>query len=447
MSFSPLLEALQRYGPLPSKLLRQRLRASQSSFQRETEALQDHLIRLGKARATRWAARREIDGLLTPIPVYEVDSVGTVALLATLYPVEPFGHAVVPADPSAPLRFVQADPSELSQVQSLDLPWFLQDQKPEGYMGRAWLSAHPELNYPANLHTWTGNDVLRYLAHHGDQAPGSLLIGADSKVRFERSAPPVATPEEQVAALYPQRAHAALTGAPHGAPAGGEQPKFTARISSAEGHVHDVIVKFTAPTNTDPGRRWADLLTAEHVAHQVLEAIGVSSCTSRIVDVGQRRFLEVQRFDRHGERGRSGVVSLHPFDRSGAGSQNRSWSLVTQHLVADGELSSQDHETVRWLEAFGHLIANTDMHLGNLSLLHQGGRITGLAPVYDMLPMFHTPRRTGEVVDTLYPPWQQLNEAPGSAIEAARLFWATLVQRPDISDRYRALAQAQHDLI
>ena len=64
-----------------------------------------------------------------------------------------------------------------------------------------------------------------------------------------------------------------------------------------------------------------------------------------------------------------------------------------------------------------------------------------------MLPMYHAPRRTGEVVDTLYNPWQAIQSAPPSAIAAARLFWATVTERADISDRYRALAQAQHRLI
>jgi hypothetical protein len=48
---------------------------------------------------------------------------------------------------------------------------------------------------------------------------------------------------------------------------------------------------------------------------------------------------------------------------------------------------------MRWLDAFGELIGNTDRHFGNLSFFvgEAGALSLRLAPVYDMLPMVFAP--------------------------------------------------------
>ena len=46
------------------------------------------------------------------------------------------------------------------------------------------------------------------------------------------------------------------------------------------------------------------------------------------------------------------------------------------------------------LEAFASLIANSDRHYGNISLLRAQGAWQ-LAPAYDMLPMFYAPTAQG----------------------------------------------------
>src|SRR5690606_41232569 len=56
-----------------------------------------------------------------------------------------------------------------------------------------------------------------------------------------------------------------------GSSAGGEQPKFLARLLDGSGAERSVLVKFSAPMDQTPGRRWADLLACEWLALEILD--------------------------------------------------------------------------------------------------------------------------------------------------------------------------------
>ena len=112
---------------------------------------------------------------------------------------------------------------------------------------------------------------------------------------------------------------------------------------------------------------------------------------------------------------------------------------MTARLVREKRLTEADHQRVVWLQAFGALVANTDMHLANLSLTVRGTRIRGLAPVYDMLPMHFAPRVNGEIVDT---PWRPIVEG-GVANEVAARYWREVASRSDVSGAFRRIADRQ----
>lgn len=135
-------------------------------------------------------------------------------------------------------------------------------------------------------------------------------------------------------------------------------------------------------------------------------------------------------------------MSLAALDRTGVARDLRRWSLGTALLVRDGRLAAGDHERVEWLEAFGNLIANTDMHPGNLSFGMRGTRLAGLAPVYDMLPMFFAPRH-GELPVEVYSPGTERDSFPDSAIEAAAALWEQVGASPLVSDGFKRLADRQ----
>lgn len=107
-------------------------------------------------------------------------------------------------------------------------------------------------------------------------------------------------------------------------------------------------------------------------------------------------------------------------------------------------LTAQDAAHLRLLEAYGVLIANTDRHYGNISLLLEGDDWR-LSPTYDMLPMLYAPVN-GELVARdfkarpLHPTRAMLTEwAQAKALAA--VFWRVVARDTRISPGFQAIAQ------
>jgi hypothetical protein len=104
-------------------------------------------------------------------------------------------------------------------------------------------------------------------------------------------------------------------------------------------------------------------------------------------------------------------------------------------------INHETREQIHLLYAFGHFIANTDMHFGNLAFYFEDFKLQGLAPVYDMLPMFYMPVRD-EVVQREY----QLKPLIGIEIDMvnranfmAKKYWQSILQCNSISHDFRKL--------
>jgi hypothetical protein len=119
------------------------------------------------------------------------------------------------------------------------------------------------------------------------------------------------------------------------------------------------------------------------------------------VDIGPRRFLEVERFDRVGQLGRRAVHSLTSLDSEFVGDAVSPWPVLAVRLVTSGVITSEAAEVATILYAFGVLIGNADMHNGNLSFISERGRPYEIAPAYDMLPMAFRPGSGGNLPDKL----------------------------------------------
>jgi hypothetical protein len=231
---------------------------------------------------------------------------------------------------------------------------------------------------------------------------GNLLLGDLARERFVNALAPVAVG----ANAYPRLAAQALTQGDTWSSAGGEQPKFCAY--TGRGHV---LVKFTVADDNAIAARTRDLLLAEHLALETLAARGAAAAVSHVVDikvnvgvdvVGVQRFLELERFDRAGTHGRQALFSLACLDGEFVGNATAPWPVVTRELAKQKLITERAHAGATLLYAFGTLIANTDMHAGNLSFVggDQGGPFE-LSPAYDMLPMAFSPSAGGVMRDTL----------------------------------------------
>src|SRR5690606_21128255 len=163
-----------------------------------------------------------------------------------------------------------------------------------------------------------------------------------------------------------------IAAGPAGSSARGEQPKFLATLQPQG---TPMLVKFSPPLGTEVGRRWADLLVCEHLAHGVVAGAGLPAARSGLVITSERMFLEVERFDRT-PHGRQGFVSMRALDMELVGGL-RSWSDTAVELQRQGRIDAIAARAISWLELFGHLIANTDMHGGNLAFLCDGERLGG----------------------------------------------------------------------
>ena len=312
------------------------------------------------------------------------------------------------------------------------LPPFAEDMSPQGYMGRSFSWRHPDLDLPPSINDWNDDHRLIALARRGEDCTGDLLLGEESLDRFLAGRPEATSPEH-----YPTLAAASAQSQP-GSSAGGEQPKFAA---FSEGR--HVLVKFTAGDRSDLSQRWRDLLWCEQAALGSLRQAGFKAARARCLDVAEQRFLEVERFDRVGARGRQPVLSLGAIDDEYFGHRD-SWSKAARRMAEAGHLSPEEGRRLRWLDVFGGLIGNTDRHFGNITLFAYAPHHYRLAPVYDMLPMFLAPA-SGQLVERAFnppPPTSETLEVWHEAAHWAVSYWEQIAQSPEVSDLFRNIASS-----
>lgn len=369
-------------GPQTGTQMAKDMGISQPTATRALAAMGDEVMKIGQKKGSRYVLRDAGRGF-GDVPVFRVDAQGKLAELGVLTPVRPDGFV-----------FTQADGL---QVHSDGLPWWLLDMRPQGYLGHAYATRYgAELGLSNTLKEWTDSHALRALLVHGHDLVGNLLLGSIARDKFMAMPEPIVLPLADKPAAYARMAVGASQGESPGSSAGGEQPKFTAYADTGDGPRH-VLVKFSEKLDSPVSQRWRDLLLAEHLALSTLRQAGVSAATSAVIDHEGQRFLEVQRFDRVGALGRQALVSLSALDAEFVGAAHQPWPLVVKQLETQGVVTREAAEACEVLWAFGVLMANTDMHGGNLSFVSEQGRPFHLAPAYDMTPMAFAPSSSGKL--------------------------------------------------
>jgi hypothetical protein len=413
-----LLNHLLRNGVTPGGELCRALGISPATLSRIIARYPDKVLRLGRTRGVRYGAYRSVAGISSRVPVYRVDQSGEPRPAATLHLLARGEHWLERQDGGGDFF--------------AGLPPVVVDMAPQGYLGRNFADHHQGLGLPRLLRDWNDDHRLIAVARRGEDCPGDLILGEESLDRF------LSQDRTQVRrSLYPMLAEGSAAGG--GSSAGGEHPKFTACVGGRQ-----LIVKFTPGDASPSDRRWRDLLVCESLALAVLREGGIPAAEAEVVDQGERRFLEVERFDRLGQRGRRGFLTAGPLDDDLYGMRD-SWPAMAVRLAADRLLPVEDARRIRLLEAYGQLIANTDRHFGNLGFFADGllhAPPSRLSPAYDTLPMAFSPR-SGIVPELQMPPqharsgtlevWQQ---ARGLAAE----FWRRAAGDARISAEFRAAA-------
>lgn len=412
----------------------QRLGCSQPTLSRLVRAAGAQVLTLGKAQKTRYARARLVQ-VEQPLPVTRIDDAGMPHSYGSLHTMGLPGGS----------RTVWVAPHKVEVFDGL--PWFVIDMRPQGFIGRQFPERIPLLGLPPSIADWTDNHVLQALSAVGSDEPGDLVLGRAALERYLRqpSSEPISTRKK--ASQYSKMARQRAGELHNPSSAGGEQSKFTAYVQTPQGEQH-TIVKFS-PTGTDAvAVRWRDLLCCEYhalgVLHDHRQTTGIEAAQTQLMDA-DRRYLEVQRFDRIGPRGRRGVVSLGAIDDVFVGQRNN-WVQTAEQLLGLRMLRERDVRGISLLYAFGLLIHNSDMHFGNLSLLHEGPASVqfSLAPCYDMLPMRFAPTAQG-IRPLQIPkivPQADLLGVWSQARSLAQEFWGRVIADPRISADFAQIARA-----
>ena len=438
-----LIKTLRARPHLPTGELLAALSVSRATLMRAVRAAGPEVLTIGRARRTSYAARRQLRGSTDPLPVFQIDEQGgseQVGRLNLAYPdgsvFELDAQSLWPLDDSMHDGWFDG------------LPYFLQDLRPDGFLGRQFARAHGQvLQLGEDPRQWSDDDAMYALSLLGADQSGNFIVG---EVAFRRwldqiQQPPACLEETQVLDAYIERAQRAMQDGNIGSSAAGEFPKFTA-LRTLNGAPTHVLVKFSGSDNSAGTQRWSDLLVCEHLAAQTIATVpGLTAEQTSILKAGDRTFLEAIRFDRHGSRGRSGLCSWAAFNYGWFGLPGRPWTEGAARLLERGLIDRDTAQAINRLWHFGQLIGNTDMHDGNLSFEPQVSAATTslkLAPAYDMLPMLYAPQRGVELPLVNFAPRLPLpaeREAWQYAATAADQFWSRAADDARIGAEFRAL--------
>ncbi len=418
-----------RDGSLPAGELTARLGASPATLMRRVRAAGASVVRIGRSHAVRYGLRREPSAIGTSeVPLFRIDAGGQ-------------------PGPVGRLIFIAGEESAWlpGGVVFNGLPPEIADMRPSGFMGRAFAARYPELPVPDRVDDWSDEHTIAALALRGEDLPGNLIVGDESLQRWYDNPPPASTRDE-----YPALADAATAGDVRGSSVGGERPKFGAFVDGRH-----VMIKYVG-RGGPVAERWQDLLAMEAIALTVLAEGGYPASTAQLIDTPTHRFLEVERFDRVGERGRLAIMTLaavHP-------RATDSWAQAGRRLLAARMLSVQDASRLQLNEAFARLIANTDRHHYNVALFPQlrgegeamsvAGRRFELAPAFDQLPMLYAPTSDGQLPARAFTspaPSADTWDVWDDALRLAVQFWERAAEDPLITEGMRATARDNRQII
>ncbi len=408
-------------GVLHASELRERLGVSPATLMRLVRDAEPGILRIGRGRATQYALRQQWPTLdSSRFPLFRVTESGAAVSAGELITLAARQSVWMPAGGV-----------------SDGLPMDLSDARPSGFLGRHFAATHADLRLPARLADWSEHHILLAMSRRGEDLPGHLIVGEESFARWQalENVP-------RVRDDYPALADATTAGHPPGSSVGGERPKFGTLVN--EQHM---LVKFAARQGTADvvARRWCDLLILEGLALAVVGARGIAAARTHVVETQSHWFLESERFDRVGVRGRVGVLSLAAVHDDLADS----WARAAASLTDARRLTDEDARRLRWLDAFGALIGNTDRHQYNILFFTEGSRLR-LAPAFDQVSMRYAPTADGQVPPRVF-------EVPNAtsytldvwddARDAARQFWVQGSDDARLSDDARVFCANNAQLL
>ncbi|HEV7715384.1 MAG TPA: ArsR family transcriptional regulator, partial [Steroidobacteraceae bacterium] len=133
-SITPAVADMLARGPAAAADMARALAVSQATLSRSLRALEAErrVLRIGSTHGARYARRRRLDAIGDVWPMYQIDEEGVPRELGPLHAIE---------------RESYFAGSVLTRLLGIfeGLPYYLQDTRPGGFLGRAVPAAYPEL--------------------------------------------------------------------------------------------------------------------------------------------------------------------------------------------------------------------------------------------------------------------------------------------------------------
>jgi hypothetical protein len=393
----------------------------------QLKKLGSSIIKIPNGKSPKYALTTNAFGAGDKITIWEVDNFGKTSALATLRPLAAGGF-FVEKHIQMPTVFLGEKGNGLYD----DLPYFLRDMAPKGFLGRkvAERLANLDDSFPKNPDNWQNEHIGKYLLTNTENSIGNLKFGNNANLNLR---PQFATHSRS---QYLDISNNVIDNDEVLSSAGGEQAKFTTFCTDIN---HHAIVKFSPRGDSENARRWKDILITEHYANQVINNSGVlTAANTELLEYGDRLFLESKRFDRPSKDGRRSMLSLQMIDAEFVGNGN-SWLKSATNLHTQQLLTYQDLVNVEGLAIFAKLINNTDTHFGNISFeIHNNG--FSLLPIYDMCSMGFAPKSGGDVLPFQFkqPEIKTENHVDLNLIRKMALdFWQLVVKNDKVSSEFK----------
>jgi hypothetical protein len=163
-STDPLISALRRHnGHASSPELQSQLAVSQPTVSRLLAPLlaSGLVVKVGAARAQRYLLPRDVPGVGRQLLIHQVQPEGALQVFGTLYPLVGGGFWMD-----------EADKTHGQSAFHPSVPWFLMDTRPQGFLGRAFVQAHADLDLPSHMAHWSDDQILLALVRAGEDLPG-----------------------------------------------------------------------------------------------------------------------------------------------------------------------------------------------------------------------------------------------------------------------------------
>ncbi|MDX2013625.1 MAG: HipA domain-containing protein [Myxococcaceae bacterium] len=275
------------------------------------------------------------------------------------------------------------------------LPWLFWEMFPSGFLGARFRRAFPELRLTDARWPTDAGECLRALSQRGEDLPGNVLVGAETKGRFERDYLPALLAgrlkRDDVARVIDESLDA--NGPGTSSSVGGERPKVL--LHDVGESRSEMLLKFTPPLDTPLGIRWKNLLRFEALCGETLRHHGIAAVATRasfqFLPWAPRAGLLMRRYDRVPVGGRRGTATLWALATE-RGLGDAAAPTVLHALHADGLVTAADAALVERVHRFSAAIGNTDAHLGNYGLLFDASGAAAVAPFFDISPMVFAPR-------------------------------------------------------